>query len=90
MFGVRLLHSSRFLLPQNGKHHVEETVKLTFAESQSESQLIISDSLQPHGLYSPWSSPGQNTEMDSLSLLRGIFPTQRSNPSLPHYWWILY
>ena len=34
---------------------------------------------QPHGLYSPWNSPGQNTGVGSLSLLQGIFPTQRSN-----------
>ena len=30
----------------------------------------MSDSLQPHGLYSPWNSPGQNTGVGSLSLLR--------------------
>ena len=30
--------------------------------------------------YSPWNSPGQNTEVGSLSLLQGIFPTQGSNP----------
>ena len=36
--------------------------------------------LQPHGLYSPWISPGQNTGMGSYSLLQGIFPTQGSNP----------
>ena len=29
-------------------------------------------SLQPHGLYSPWNSPGQNTRVGSLSLLQGI------------------
>ena len=34
--------------------------------------------------YSPWNSPGQNTGMGSFSLLRGIFPTQGSNPGLPH------
>ena len=28
--------------------------------------------------------------MDSLSLLQGIFPTQASNPGLPHCRWILY
>ena len=39
------------------------------------------DSLQPHGLYSPWNSPGQNTGVGSLSLLQGIFPTQGLNPS---------
>ena len=25
--------------------------------------------LRPHGLYSPWNSPGQNTGVGSLSLL---------------------
>ena len=30
----------------------------------------------PHGLHSPWNSPGQNTEVGSLSLLQEIFPTQ--------------
>ena len=32
--------------------------------------------LRPHGLFSPWNSPGQNTGVGSLSLLQGIFPTQ--------------
>ena len=50
----------------------------------------MSDSLQPHGLYSPWNSPGQNTEMGSLSLLQGIFPTQGLNPGLSHCRRILY
>ena len=57
---------------------------------ESESQSVMSNSLQPHGLYSPWNSPGQNTGVGSLSLLQGIFPTQRSNPCLPHCRWILY
>ena len=35
--------------------------------------------LWPHGLYSPWNSPGQNTGVGSLSLLQGIFSTQGSN-----------
>ena len=38
----------------------------------------------------PWNSPGQNTGVGSLSLLQGIFPTQRSNPRLPHCRQILY
>ena len=50
----------------------------------------MSDSLWPHGLYSPWISPGQNTRMGSHSLLQGIFPTQGWNLDLPHCWWILY
>ena len=56
----------------------------------SESRSVMSDSLQPHGLYSPWNSPDQNTGVGSLSLLQGIFPTQRLNPGLPHCRRILY
>ena len=56
----------------------------------SESHSVVSNSLQPHGLYSPWNSPGQNTGMGSLSLLQGIFPTQGLNPGLLHCRWILY
>ena len=41
----------------------------------SESRSVMSDSLQPHGLYNPWNSPGQNTGVGSLSLCQ-IFPTQ--------------
>ena len=48
------------------------------------------NSLQPHGLYTPWTSPGQNIGMGSLSVLQGIFPTQGSNPGLPHCRQILY
>ena len=39
---------------------------------------------------SPWNSSGQNTGMGSLSLLQGIFPTQGSDPGLPHCRQILY
>ena len=56
----------------------------------SESHSVVSDSLQPQGLYSPWDSPGQNTGVRSLSLLQGIFPTQGSNPGFPHCRRILY
>ena len=59
-------------------------------ERESESHSVVSNSLQLHGLYSPWNSPGQNTGVGSLSLLQGIFPTQGSNPGLPHCRWILY
>ena len=58
--------------------------------SENESRSVMSDSLWPQGLYSPWNSPGQNTGMGSLSLLQGIFPTQVSNPSLPYCRRILY
>ena len=45
---------------------------------------VMSHSLQPHGLHSPWTSPGQISGMGSLSLLQGIFLTQDSNRGLLH------
>ena len=56
----------------------------------SESHPVMSDSLQPHGLYSPWNSPGQNAGVGSHSLLQGIFAIQGLNPDLPHCRQILY
>ena len=41
-------------------------------------------------LYNPWTSPGQNTGVGSLSLLQEIFPTQGLNLGLLHCKWILY
>ena len=38
------------------------------------SHSVVSDSLQPHGLYSPWNSPGQNTGVGSLSFSRESSP----------------
>ena len=55
-----------------------------------ESHSVVSDSLWPHGLYSPWNSPGQNTGVGSCSLLQGIFPTQGSKLGLLHCRQILY
>ena len=60
------------------------------SESESQSCSVMSDSLWPHGLYSPWNSLGQNTGVVSLSFLQGILPTQVSNPGLSHWRWILY
>ena len=59
-------------------------------DSESESRSVVSDSLCPQGLYSPWNSPGQNTGVGSHSLLQGIVPTQRSNQGLLHCRQILY
>ena len=50
----------------------------------------MSNSLQSHGSYSPWNSPGQNTGVGSLCVLQGIFPAQESNSGLPHCRRILY
>ena len=52
-------------------------------QNESESHSVLSD-------YSPWDSPGQNTEICRLSLLWRIFPTQGWNPGLPHCRQILY
>ena len=50
---------------------------------------VISDSLWPHGQrslagYIHGDSPGKNTGVGCHVLLQGIFPTQGSNPGLPH------
>ena len=37
----------------------------------SKSHPVVSDSLRPHGLYSPWNSPGQNTGVGSCLFSRG-------------------
>ena len=55
-----------------------------------ESCSVMSDSLSPHRLYSPWNSPGRNNGVGTLSLLQGVFLTQRLNPGLPHGRRILY
>ena len=61
-----------------------------WSESESENRSVVSDSLWPHGLYSPWNSPGQNTGVGSLYILQGLFPTQGLNPGLSHCRQILY
>ena len=55
----------------------------------------MSDSVRPHGLQPtrllhPWDSPGKNTGVGCHALLQRIFPTQESNPGLPHSRQILY
>ena len=40
----------------------------------SESRSVMSDSLRPHGRYSPGNSPGQNPAVGILSLLQGNLP----------------
>ena len=77
----KLLHLLLFFLMESG---------YITSKSETESCSVVSDSLRPHGLYSPWDSLGQNTGLGSLSLLQGIFPNQGLNPSLPHCRWILY
>ena len=50
----------------------------------------LSPTLRPHGLYSPWKSPGQNTGVGRLTLLQWIFSTKELNWGLLHCRRILY
>ena len=61
-----------------------------YEKCESESHSVMSNSLQPRGLYSPWNSPGWNTGVGSLSLLQQIFPSQELNRGLLYCRWILY
>ena len=67
-----------------------ENTNWVFWKWKSVSNSVVSDSLWPHGLYSPRNSPGQNTGVGSLSLLQGIFPTQGLNRGFPHCRWIFF
>ena len=43
----------------------------------------MSDSLQPHELYSPWNFLGQNTGVGGLSLVQGDLPNPGIEPRSP-------
>ena len=67
----------------------------TYSKHVCVSCIAGSDSFQPHGLrptrlLCPWDSPGKNIGVHCHFLLQGFFPTQGSNPGLPHYRQILY
>ena len=51
--------------------------------NECESHSVMSDSLRPHGVYSPWNSPGQNTGLGSLSLLQGNLSNTGIEPRPP-------
>ena len=79
------------VLHSMGLQESDMTEQLNLTKTwESESHSAVSDSLWPHGVYSLWNSPGQDTGVGSHSLLQGIFPTQGSNPGLPHCRRILY
>ena len=63
------LHGNPLFLP-----HDQPVSRVS--EWVSESCSVMSDSLQPHGIYNSWNSPVQNTRVGNLSLLQWIFPTQ--------------
>ena len=51
---------------------------------ESESHSVVSNYLQPHGLYHPWNSPGKNTGLGSLPS-PGEFPNPGIEPRSPKY-----
>ena len=57
---------SGFILSNN----IHKIVTLKWSE-WNESHSVVSDSLWPHGLYSTWDSPGQDTGLGSHSFSRG-------------------
>ena len=61
-----------------------QILSLLKSSLEIENNSVVSSSLQPHGLYSPWNSPGKNTGVGSCSLLQGIFLIQELNPGFLH------
>ena len=60
------IFKKRSFLPPFTYSHLE-----FLCEWVSESCSVVSHSLRPHGLHSPWNSPGQNTGGGSLPFSRG-------------------
>ena len=52
-------------------------------ECAIESRSVVSDSLQSHGLYSSWNSPGQNTGVGRVALPFSRGSSQLRSPALP-------
>ena len=50
---------------------IDFTCKVVKIDFMTENRSVVSYSLRPYGLYSPWNSPGHNTGVGSLSLLQG-------------------
>ena len=79
---------------ENGNYSSEEGYFLHFKRRLDVlkwkwSQSVVSNSLRTHRLYPtrllcPWDFPGKNTGVSCHFLLQSIFPTQGSNPGLPH------
>ena len=83
-----LCNPTDYSLPGSSVHgivqaRILELVAISFSirKAKSESHSVMSDSLRPYGLYSPWNSPGHG--VGSLSLLQGIFLTQGVNLRSP-------
>ena len=55
-------------------------------QSERESHSVMSNSLQPRGLYSPWNSPGQNTGVGKPFPSPGDLPNQGIEPRSSTLW----
>ena len=75
------MENTKRMVPRKRNERKYILAALYFYQRKNESCSVVSDSLQPHGLYSPWNSPGQNPGVSSLSLLQ---------ENLWHYRQILY
>ena len=53
--------------------HNNLNINIHTTTATTENHSVVSNSLWPHRLYSPWNSPGQNAGVGSLSVLQGIF-----------------
>ena len=69
--------SLRFLF---GKMGIIIIIPLSVGRMKKLSRSVMSNSLQPHRLYSPWNSPGENTRVGSRSLLPS--PGDLPNPGI--------
>ena len=52
-------------------------------EGGNESHSVVFNSLRPHGLYSPWNSPGQNAGVDSPFSFPADIPSPGIKPRSP-------
>ena len=69
-------------------HHNEEPAGCDKDPAQPKRKKEKRSHVQP--VHCPWNSPGKNTGVGSHSFLQRTFPTQGSNPDLPHCRHILY
>ena len=68
-----------------------EWIAFPFSRGSSNPGIVPrSPALQADSLPAETQGKPKNTGVDSLSLLQGIFSTQESNPSFPHFRQILY
>ena len=67
---------------QNARPKYRHIITLDINSLKSESRSVMSDSLRPHGLYSPWNSPGQNTGVGRPFPSPGNLPNPGIEPLL--------